>query len=308
MSADAVIASIRENYHSVNIIGTDIHPEKWLSTVKYVDFFYTVPEANSSEYLKSISEICMEYRVDYIIPLTDPEVDVLSENRNLHGVKHSLVTLPDNEIVKLCRNKDQFANRLKQTMSEVIIPTYSKAEILDKAIEYPIVAKPKNGRSSEGFQIIYSRIEAEATGDGNTIFQPFIEGRVITVDFVRDLEGNIVSLPRIELIRTSNGAGLTVEVIQDKTIEGLVSDIADELNLTGCMNIEFIQRDEYYYLMDINPRFSAGVGFSKLAGYDFIKNHLKVFRDEQIEPIGNIKPLRASKIYSDVILETLPEK
>ena len=51
--------------------------------------------------------------------------------------------------------------------------------------------------------------------------------------------------------------------------------------------MEFIGQNHKYYLIDINPRFSAGVAFSVLAGYDMINNHMNCFVggniDEQIE-------------------------
>ena len=53
------------------------------------------------------------------------------------------------------------------------------------------------------------------------------------------------------------------------------------------------------FLMDVNPRFSAGVAFSLRAGYDMIDNHLRCFTGENILP----PPAVADAIYTKGFLE-----
>lgn len=67
--------------------------------------------------------------------------------------------------------------------------------------------------------------------------------------------------------------------------------------------MEFIVNNGEYYLIDINPRFSAGVGFSKLAGYDFVKNHLLCFMNEDIDASVEYDCFIAQKKMVDVINE-----
>jgi len=121
------------------------------------------------------------------------------------------------------------------------------------------------------------------------IFQPFIYGNIFTVDTVRDKTGNCVAVARQELTRTSNGAGITVDVKRNTLLEQSAKFVANELNILGCINIEFIFDGNNYYLMDINPRFSAGVGFSCISGYDFVNNHLRCFKNEMIEDLVTVE-------------------
>ena len=46
--------------------------------------------------------------------------------------------------------------------------------------------------------------------------------------------------------------------------------------------MEFIKNENGYYLIDINPRFSAGIAFSCKTGYDFINAHLDCFMNKDI--------------------------
>lgn len=301
MSADAVITSLRNNFPNCQIIGTDIHPRKWLYLSEKVDVFFKITKSYKPDFITSIKSIISEYNVDYILPLTDPEVDVLSKNRLQVENDLTRLTLPNDDVVKLCRNKNSFSTKLKHNNKINLINSYTHEELSSPNFSFPVVAKPIKGRSSEGLRYIRSEIELSGL-DENYIIQPFIQGEIITVDFVRDTYGNIASIPRKELIRSSNGAGLSVEIFQDSRIEVLISEIAKALNIIGCVNIEFIKSKNRYYLMDINPRFSAGVGFSSLAGYDFISNHIKVYQGKKIDPMICIKNHIAIKHYKDYML------
>src|SRR5690625_4171953 len=81
MSAGAVIKSLRINFPNSFIVGTDIHQKEWLYLSEKVDVFYKVPKAADKDFVSSINNILNEQAIDFILPLTDPEVDVLSENR-----------------------------------------------------------------------------------------------------------------------------------------------------------------------------------------------------------------------------------
>lgn len=48
--------------------------------------------------------------------------------------------------------------------------------------------------------------------------------------------------------------------------------------------MEFIKHDDIFYLIDINPRFSAGVAFSQVIGYNMVINHLNCFMHLDILP------------------------
>lgn len=301
MSADTVIASLRENFSNCKIIGTNIYPGEWLYITHKIDAFYKVPKTTEPGYIQSIIDILKTNNVDFIVPLTDPEVDILSENRAALKTFPTELAICKNDVIKICRDKELLYDYFADHPKIDIIKSYSVNEATNIALNYPIVAKPKKGRSSEGLKYISSKKELLILDD-EYIIQEFIEGVITTVDLVRDHWGNIVCIPRKELIRTPNGAGLSVEIFQDKEIERLIIEITEELDINGCMNIEFIRNQNSYYLMDINPRFSAGIGFSKLAGYDFVKNHINVFRKKQIEPIKKIQTGIATKHHTEHML------
>ena len=66
--------------------------------------------------------------------------------------------------------------------------------------------------------------------------------------------------------------------------------------------MEFIEKNGKYYIMDINPRFSAGTAFTQKSGYDIVKNHLNCFLDKEIDSPIKIANRILTKRYIEEII------
>lgn len=300
MSAEAVIKSLKKKNHY--LVGTDIYPKEWTITSSFVDKFYNVPLYNDINYINKLLEICRENDITYLIPLTDPEIDRIILKRNLFEKENIKVCLPENDSITIARDKLKIYETFKGVNLFNVIPTFTRIEEKLKELNCTIIAKPRNGRSSEGLFRISSNNDMSIFKIDNTyIFQPEIKGTVITIDTIRDKYNNIVSVARQELKRTVNGAGVVVKLIYDEKIFKISEFIIERLGIIGCINIELISSINKYYLLDINPRFSAGLAFSEIAGYDFVNNHLNCFNGLSIEKQIKYDEIFISKRYIEII-------
>lgn len=356
-SAGAVISACRRDGYQV--VGCDIYPPEWVVSSMDVDRFYQAPYASDkTAYQAFIKEICRKEQVDYLIPLTDVEVDVFQdwrlENPEEFASLGAVVCMSDEKAISLCRNKEACAAVLEEQGACRTIPGYKLAEVLPviRAYEgkdgadlegskeggweplnqwaYPLVLKPLDGRSSQGLQIIetpeqmlYAAKQCQNQAD-RYLLQPRITGTVVTVDVVRNPEtGECVCLPRRELLRTLNGAGTSVLVFRDKQLESQCRRIGEILNVRGCVNFEFIEKERspmeasfhpeawpVRYFLECNPRFSGGVAFSCAAGYDMIRNHLNCFTGQPLERMGQIREQYIARRYTEYRMkeETNDEK
>lgn len=276
MSANCVINKLHAGGHKV--IGCDIYPYEWHNEASLCDVFKQAPKALSKdEYISFLLDLAEENNAQYIFPLTDLEIDVISsrlDDFSQHGVS---ICMPSLNTLAVVRNKYFLAEFFKDDVRVPSIPTYTENTI--SKLVYPCVAKPRDGRSSEGLYYLQNPDQLAVIRDlGCYIFQEKVDGQVCTVDFVRDPQTGIsYSIPREELLRTKNGAGIVVKVFHDKYLDSLVSYIGDRLGIIGVVNMEFIKTQKSYYLIDINPRFSAGIAFSCMSGYDFVTAHLNSF-------------------------------
>lgn len=304
-STEAVVTELK-NLDCI-CIGCDIYPKEWHYITKEFKNVYKVNRAvEEDKYLKDIFDICEKENIDYVFPSTDIEIDILNKHRKEFINRGIKLCIQNESALEVCRDKWNMYNNFMYDKLINSIPTYLiETENLNELTEFPYIAKPKNGRSSEGIVFIKSVIDFNNIEDKNNyIIQKFIEGKIIVADYVRNqnTESDFVTL-RKELIRTKNGAGLTVQILKNKELERIVSFIGKKLNINGAINIEFIESNGKYYLMDINPRFSAGTAFTQKAGYNLVKNHLRCFLNKEIENRNIvIKECLMTKRYIEEIL------
>lgn len=281
MSALCAINKLHKAGHKV--IGCDIYPKEWHYEASLCDVFKQAPYANTDEYIPFLIQLAKENDVKYIFPLTDLEIDVINAKRGLFESEGIIVCISSVETLKIARNKFALFEVFKDDAKVPSVPTFTAVDDLSK-ITFPCVAKPRNGRSSEGLCYLKNENQLKELKHISTyIFQEKLDGKICTVDYVRNpVTGDSFCVPREELLRTKNGAGTTVRIFHNERLEALVKYIGEYLKISGVVNMEFINHGNDFYLIDINPRFSAGVAFSCKTGYDFINAHLSCFMGKDI--------------------------
>jgi carbamoyl-phosphate synthase large subunit len=303
-SADAVIRELKKAGNRV--IGCDIYPAEWVAQSRDVDAFYQAPYVSDEEaYLTFLKNLIQKEQISRIVPLIDVEVDLMNRDRDEIETGETRICMSDVDTIELLRNKLELGLKVQGIVNELedpelkslvrTIPSTPAEEVDFERVTLPLILKPVRGRSSQGLYRIRQQIElrgalTEIEDLGNYIMQPMLQGNVITVDIVRDHEGHCLAIPREELLRTSNGAGLSVRVFEDPGFQKVVCRIADALGVLGSVNFEFIHGEGsgVYYFIECNPRFSGGVAFTELAGVPVISDHMAVFDGEIID--DSVKP------------------
>lgn len=301
-SAMCVISSLKEKGHKV--IGCDIYPGEWHAETSRCDGFYQAPFATKEkEYINFLLKIAQTEDINLIIPLTDLEIDIINRARTCFEEIDVILAMPSEQTLEIVRDKYKLFLQFVQDKDIPSVPTFKVGTDTIPANIIPCVAKPYNGRSSEGLKKIYSSEElAPVLNNTQYIIQRMIEGPVFTVDYVRDTQtGLSFSVPRQELLRTKNGAGTTVRVFNEKDLLSMVDHIGRRLDINGCVNMEFIKNNGLYYLIDINPRFSAGVAFSSIAGYDMVNSHIACHTKGEICSPIKIEEQIITKTYIEEI-------
>ncbi len=295
-SASSVVAQLHKLGHRV--IGCDIYPQAWNMASNEVDVFFQAVLATDHEaYIRQMEEAVQRERVDFLIPLTDIEVDVLCAEKARFAALGCTVCTPDEPAVRLCRNKLDMAAALDMSGVCRTIPTASPYGREPLENEFPIMLKPVNGRSSQAQVIARSldQYRAAIQNRDDYIAQPFIEGDIFTVEVARDLYGNVQALCRQELLRTVNGLGTTVRIHPGHPLEAVCAAIAQQAGIVGVVNMEFIGREGEYYFLEVNPRFSGGVGFCIAAGVDYAALEITCHEDESIGQRPDVRPMTLTR-------------
>lgn len=302
MSGECVIKTLKE--YDFYTVGCDIYPKEWHVESYLCDCFFRAPLAtNEQDYCDFLYNMCNVYKLKYLLPLTDVEIDVINNHRDLFNKAGVILCMQDKEVLEIVRDKYKLYKRFEYDDEVPSIQTCLLSEITG-TVKKPCIAKPCNGRSSEGLLTNVSKEQILGINDKERyIIQEQKSGSVYTVDYCRfrQTERDAI-VPRRELLRTKNGAGLTVQLVRDERLSKIVRHIGKELDINGCVNMEFILSDGDYFLIDINPRFSAGVAFSVLGGYNMITNHVNCFSGIEIDYPISVKEKIMIKKYEEVIL------
>lgn len=300
-SADCVISTLKVAENKV--VGCDIYPSTWHYVSQKCDAVYQAPLATDEDkYIDFLISTCKKESLDYIIPLTDLEIDVLNRNREPFSAANIDLLIQSEYCLSIARNKLAMYH-LFMNDSYVNVPFSINSEQLTSDFPLPAIAKPIHGRSSEGiFKVQTTNQLMEATSKKNYIVQTLINGSVYTVDYVRDAFGCDFAIPREELLRTKNGAGTTVRIIPDSLLCSTASYIGETLGILGCINMEFILSNGKYYLIDLNPRFSAGVAFSNYVGFDMVSSHVNAVLGRHIGMAIDFNEQILCKYYQETVL------
>lgn len=283
MASTTIVSKLKET-NEYYIIGADIFSRSEVVTAKDVNEFCVFPSAieNFKGYINFVLEFCKKKRVVYYFPTIDEEVVNLSNYRKMFYEIGVRLCIPNYDLVECCHYKDRFISFIHKDFPDLYIKTFDRLEDIPEE-EFPIYIKPVEGRASIGCRKFDSERMAKefilGTGYKPDVYviQKYIEGTIITVDLIRNAStGQKEQVQRKELLRNSNGCGVAVEIVNDTVLKSICDDLMLSLNLNGVVNAEFFLTNRGYKIIEINPRFSAGCGFSCMAGCDLVLNALKI--------------------------------
>jgi carbamoyl-phosphate synthase large subunit len=287
------------------VLGCDIYPKAWNVTSGEVDAFFNVPPAADAEvYAAALLRIARAEKADFVIPLTDVEVDALCGRKAAFRADGITVCCPDAPAASLCRDKLRMARALDSAGICAVIPTYTQ-DSLPADAAFPLLLKPLRGRSSEGKTVARTLAELKLALDARNdlVIQPYLEGDVYTVDCARDEKGNAVALTRRERLRTVNGLGTAVDICPGHPLDDVCIRILAFAGVVGVVNAEFIRHGDAYYFLEVNPRFSGGIGFSVLAGYDFPQAMILCHEGKRLPAPPAFRPMTLAQRYEMKITE-----
>ena len=323
-------APVARRYQALGhaVFGCDIYPREWTALAGELEFFQARLATEGEPYVEQLKEAVRRDGLDFVIPLTDPEVDALSPRKAEFRALGCTVCVPEEPVAALCRRKDRMNRFLAEKQvchsqsknSELavgarkqrcaglremccgtgfrgsapitpaggsasctspffdaprqvcrLIPTESAVSGQPCPFPFPAMVKPRSGRSSLGQAVAADEksYQTALAGREDCIVQPFLEGDVFCVDVARDAFGHTRAAARQELLRNKSGLGMTVEVLPGHPLEAVCAAIAEAVGLVGVVNMEFIRHGDDFFFLEVNPRFSGGVGFSMAAGMDF---------------------------------------
>ena len=283
--------TFRELGFDAKVFTTDMKPG--LAPAGVVsDECFPVPRCTADTFVDSILKICEDNNVGVIIPTIDPELIILSENRQRFKDIGVELMLSDSDFIRICRDKRKTAVYFNG--KGIAVP-----KELDKYHPvFPMFAKPYDGSLSTNIHIIKNNdaLTREILEDEKLIFMEYIdreEYKEFTVDmyFGKDNQvKSIVPRERIEVRAGEVNKGITRK---NYIVDFLKQHMGCLPGVRGCICVQLFYRESDNDIkgIEINPRFGGGypLSYHAQANYadyvirEYLQNETLSYSDDWLD-------------------------
>lgn len=245
------------------VIATDNY---YLAPAIYeADKHYVTKRWDESEYWNEVIEICKKEQVGLILSLIDPELEALARHKQELESMGILVNTADEKVVHDCFDKYQVLQFLEEN-GYPWIKTYCdfteiQKKIEEKALQFPLFVKPRNGSGSAGIEKVYDleRLKSVCNREEPYIVQEFMEAQELGVDVYVDLlSGEVVSIFAKKKLKMRAGETDKSVSYKNEKLFHVISRFAKEFGLKGTNDIDVFEKDGEFFISEVNPRFGGG--------------------------------------------------
>ncbi len=241
------------------------------------DDFYLLPFPSQglSLFLDKLDYIRSRTPVDVLIPNLDAELPLLVNNLDALKAMGIKVFIPTSQSLKT-RAKDRLLGFARD--QEIAVPrtfvVSDEVGLVSAAenLKFPFLVK---GLYYDAY-LVYTLDEARGkvkkivrSWGFPVIIQEFIQGREFDICALGDGRGGLVgAIPNTKLALSEKGKAWAGVTVSDPNLLEITRKIVGALNWRGPLEVEILKsdRDERYYLLEINPRFPAWVYLCQAAG------------------------------------------
>lgn len=274
------------------VIGCDMTDEH--ASIFIYDKVSKIPGCNSAEYMPSLEAIVAQEEIDIILPISEPELRLLTEQKIEYSFLNKVLICANLEAMEIGFDKYATARFLQKAS----LP-FPETNIIGDVPEpiLPLILKSRTGAGSKSVFVLNQKDEFEFYKKKypDFIVQELLENadEEYTCGVFKSLGGDIRTIIyKRKLVDSYSGFGVVVE---NKSIDNLLVKIANGLNLRGSINVQLRLAAKGPCVFEINPRFSSTVMFRHLMGFEDIIWSIQDALGLSISSYS--KPLVGTKFY-----------
>lgn len=250
----------------------------------FADERVRIPLVRDTNYLDDLCGVILENEVDLVIPTIDPELPILSRNREyIRERTGAHVMVADPWVVDIAR--DKLLTHFHLTGNGMLTPEVFDDLAVLSDDDFPVVVKPRNGSASIGVHVASTPEELSFYVERSEapIIQKLVTGDEYSVDCFSDMAGNPVTIvPRLRMA-TRGGEIAKGRVVRDRWIIDAVKSLLSSLPMRGPSTVQCFKTERGIEFIEVNPRFGGGAPMSIRAGADSCSNLLRMLEGETLE-------------------------
>jgi len=301
-SAVNIIKSLRiQTEIKIRIIATDINV---FASGLYLadDFEISPPIKEIKKYIGFLKHVCIKHSIDVIFPCYSGEIELISDYRKEFEKLSIKTLLSDSRVIRQCNDKKS----ISKIISALEIPQ-PKTIKSPTSSNLPLFTKLVTGSSSKGaFKVeTESHLSYILSKKESRIFQENIEGQEYTVDVLCDKESQVLVCAPRKRLEVKSGQVVKSITVNSRKINNYVNLICNKLRIRGACNIQFIEKENSFYFIEINPRFAAGgLMLTVKAGSNIPLLALKIILNKEIRPqeLTHEEGLVMTRYWEEIII------
>lgn len=249
-----------------------------------------LPCVTDKNYIEEIFGLCRRHNIDMLIPLIDPELEVLSAVRQRFFDAGIMLVVSPIKSVEISFDKYftfQFGRQNEIPVPETVLTLEDANRYLaDGRFQWPLVVKARRGSASAHIHVCASLKELKTSFKTTPLpmIQEYLDGAEFGYDIFGDHQFRPVSVFCKK--KLAMRAGETDKAVSVNTPEltkfGL--KIANAIQIFGPADADVIFSGKHPKLLEINPRFGGGYPCSHLSGADFPAKLVRLCRGKSLEP------------------------
>jgi carbamoyl-phosphate synthase large subunit len=266
-----LINSLRKSKYECRIIGIDIFHDA--VGQKWCDTFIQGVRADSEDFIPFINNIVENEKVDLLIPGIEQDLKTLIDNfeRLNHTAKYSL----NNKALYQTFDDKKLTYKFLEGIADLIPYVDYSENLFEEAKEkfgLPFILKQDISYASKGVALINEKKDfdfyIDRFGSGCMAQQKLdIKNREYTCALFGLGDGTFVN--PISLRRELSQEGATKKALNvkvDDTLLGTMEKICQKCQFEGPTNLQFIEYEGKYLLLEINGRVSSSTSMRELFG------------------------------------------
>ncbi len=250
----------------------------------------SVPRFDDPAYIPALQDLCAEFGVGAVVPLTDLDLEILGHARQ-EGKLPAFV--PDGDIARATFDKYE-THLLLQRMGLPSPPTVLPGEAVDS---YPVMIKPRWGSGARSIHLAQDTREAEFLADyirEPAMVQRAMRGPEFSMDCLSDLAGRCLNVIPRTMIESRGGESIKGTVIADQELIDLGRRVVEALGCRGPCTVQAFRDPEIGLgITDVNTRFGGACPahlYAALPGRTYPELIVRMARGERIEPhVGDFR-------------------
>ena len=124
------------------------------------DLSYLIPRDSEPSFMPTILKLCKKYEIKLLIPTRDEELKIFAKNKEKFEEVGTKVMVAKPEVIEICSDKLKFTRFCER--NDIPVPkTYTKKEINESLLGFPLFIKERYGKGSRNTFKIKNKKELE---------------------------------------------------------------------------------------------------------------------------------------------------